>query len=226
MLNQNPYPLDLGYIAAELNRLAQKKDDSMKIIVQKAIKSSCTIIVVADNTKWTGSGYHVGNGYVITDSHVAPPELNNKPHELSVTFDGVNLIKAIVKKSIQDIDGALLYCSNMPKTIPFVKMANSDTVEIGDQVAVIGSPEGWHDTVTFGRVSNIEQDLGQFAPNPAWHNVIFIDADILEGSSGGMVVNEDGLVIGNVIGVTGKHAELGIGQRAIEPSNELLKLLS
>jgi S1-C subfamily serine protease len=217
----NYYPLDLGLVDAQMRRTAQMPGDNIKKIVQKAILSSCTIIVFVDNRKWTGSGYHIGNGYIITASHVAPPDLSSKPHELSVTFDGEHLMKATIVNSVQDVDGALLHCQTIPKDIPSVSFANSDTVEIGDIIAVVGSPEGWHDTVTFGRVSNVEQDLGNYAPNKAWHNVIFIDADILEGSSGSMVVNEAGLIIGNVIGVTGKHADLGIGQRAIEPSNRL-----
>lgn len=222
---QNPFSIDRGYIEAVLSRRAGKTDDSIKKAVHRALDSSCTIMIFADQTQWTGSGYHVGNGYVVTDSHVAPPELNSKPHSIDITFDGENLVKAKLVKSLTMYDAALLYCANMPKNAPFVELANSDTVEIGDQIAVIGAPEGWHDTVTFGRVSNIAQDLGELAPNPAWRNVFFIDADILEGNSGGMVVNEEGLVIGNVLGVAGKHADLGIGQRAVEPSNQLRKLL-
>jgi S1-C subfamily serine protease len=106
-----------------------------------------------------------------------------------------------------------------------VVLANSDLVEVGEQVAVLGAPEGWHDTATVGRVSNINQSLGSAAPSPAWNDVMFVDAKILQGVSGGMCVGTDGLVIGSVIGVTGILAEYGVGENVICPSNKIIKLL-
>ena len=99
------------------------------------------------------------------------------------------------------------------------------TVKVGDIISVIGSPEGWHDTATVGRVSNINQQLGVFAPTEAWNDIIFIDADILPGVSGGMVIGTDGKVIGSVMGIVGQQAEIGIGERAVCPSNKIIALL-
>jgi S1-C subfamily serine protease len=92
-------------------------------------------------------------------------------------------------------------------------------------VVVISAPEGFHDTATYGRVSNIHQTLGENAPSQAWQDIIFIDADILEGSSGGMVLGTDGLVYGIVMGVTGQHAEIGIGESSVSPSNKIKSLI-
>jgi S1-C subfamily serine protease len=94
-------------------------------------------------------------------------------------------------------------------------------LELGDIVVVIGSPEGFHDTATVGRVSNIHQTLGSQAPSKAWQDIIFIDADILEGSSGGMVLGLDGTVYGIVMGVTGQHSDIGVGENSISPSNKI-----
>ena len=105
-------------------------------------------------------------------------------------------------------------------------MGDSDTLEIGDLVIVISAPEGFHDTATFGRVSNTHMSLGENAPSAAWQDFIFIDADIMEGSSGGMVLGTDGLVYGLVMGVTGQHAESGLGENSISPSNKIKQLLS
>jgi len=104
-------------------------------------------------------------------------------------------------------------------------IGDSDTLEIGDIIAVIGSPEGFHDTATVGRVSNIHQSV-QDENLPAWQDIIFVDADILEGSSGGMVIGTDGLVYGLVMGVTGQHAEYGVGESSISPSNKIKQLFS
>ena len=97
---------------------------------------------------------------------------------------------------------------------------------MGDLIAVIGAPEGFHDTATVGRISNIHQSLGEQAPSPAWTDIIFIDADIAEGSSGGMVLDMNGRVVGIIMGVTGQHADVGIGENSVCPSNKIGKLLS
>jgi S1-C subfamily serine protease len=106
-----------------------------------------------------------------------------------------------------------------------LQFANSDGIEVGDIVAVIGSPEGFHDTATVGRVSNLHQSIND--PNmPAWNDVIFVDADILEGSSGGMVIGTDNLVVGTIMGVTGQHADIGVGENSVCPSNKITNMLS
>ena len=78
----------------------------------------------------------------------------------------------------------------------------------------------------FGRVSNIHQTLGQAAPSQAWRDIIFVDADILEGSSGGMVIGVDGKVYGIIMGVTGQHADIGLGENAVSPINKIKSILS
>ncbi len=67
--------------------------------------------------------------------------------------------------------------------------------------------------------------MGGQAPTPAWNDVTFVDAKILQGVSGGMCVGTDGLVIGSIIGVTGMLAEYGIGQNVICPSNKIINLI-
>ncbi len=207
-------------------RLAQEKfEDPIKKVIQDSLDASCTIMLRANNKTWTGSGFHVGDGLIVTAAHVAPEEMMSSPYEIAVTFDGVSLLPANIKISESDFDAAILYCPSAAK-IPAVVLANSSTVEVGDIISVIGSPEGWHDTATVGRVSNVAQQLGAFAPSQAWNDIIFIDADILPGASGGMVVGTDGKVIGLVMGVVGQQAEIGIGERAVCPSNKINVLLS
>lgn len=210
-------------------RLGQnKQDDPIKEIIQNSIAASCTVIVykgrqsMNDAMQWTGSGFHVGNGVVITAAHVAPADT---PLQVALSFDGANLYPATIIASEPKFDVALLHCPAIADNISSVKLADSDNAEVGDIIAVIASPEGWTDTATVGRISNVHQTLGDFAPSPAWNDIMFIDADILEGSSGGMVIGTDGLVYGAVMGVTGQHANMGIGQRAICPSNKIQNLL-
>lgn len=208
------------------SKKTEKVKDPIAQTISNSIEASCTIIVVSGGKQWTGSGFHVGHGLIATASHVVPPELMSQPNEITVTFDGKVPYKATVAISQPDFDAAIIFAPQIVNNVAHVSLGDSDTAEIGDIVAVIGSPEGWHDTATVGRITNVHQGLGPQAPSPAWNDILFIDADILEGASGGMVIATDGLVYGLVMGVTGQFAGIGIGEHAACPSNKIKALLS
>jgi S1-C subfamily serine protease len=202
-----------------------KVHDPIADIIQESITAACTIFVKSGRKNWTGSGFHLGKGYVATASHVVPPDLQGSGAEITMTFDGKNMFPAQLVATDPNIDAGIIYNPAIVQSIPAVKLADSNKAQIGDIIAVISSPEGWHDTATVGRISNLHQSMGQSAPTPAWNDIIFIDADILEGSSGGMVIGTDGFVYGSIMGVTGQRANIGIGERSICPSYKILKLL-
>ena len=203
---------------------AQKFEDPAKKIIQKGLQSSWTIYV-SDEKQWSGSGFHIGNGMIVTASHGVPTSLNPKA-KIDITFDQKEFYEAKVIVTQPQFDAAILSCPQIAELIPPLELADSDKVEVGDLIAIIGAPEGFHDTATVGRISNIHQTLGEQAPSPAWNDIIFVDADIAEGSSGGMVIDMNGRVVGIVMGVTGQHADFGIGENSVCPSNKIKKLLS
>ena len=180
--------------------------------------ASCSIYVKTRKKSWSGSGFHIGQGYVVTASHVAPPELKDTG-EINLTFDQQIMYSAKIFKTDPDIDVAILQIQGDYSNITSVALANSDKLELGETVAVLGAPEGWHDTVSVGRISNMHQSMGSSAPSPAWNDVMFVDAKILQGVSGGMCIATDGLVIGSVIGVTGQLAEYGVGENVNQDGN-------
>ena len=199
--------IDINYLDVLVKEAQStgKIEDPIKKIIKKGLQSSCSLYVRASGKEqWSGSGFHIGNGYIITAGHVVPNE------------------KQLTEINV---DCGIVYCKDIIDAIPFLSLGDSDTLEIGDIIAVIGSPEGFHDTATVGRVSNIHQSV-QDENLPAWQDIIFVDADILEGSSGGMVIGTDGLVYGLVMGVTGQHAEYGVGESSISPSNKIKQLFS
>jgi S1-C subfamily serine protease len=204
--------------------MPKKVSDKIQEVIQVAIPASCSIYVKTRKKSWSGSGFHIGNGYVVTASHVAPPEIQDSG-EINLTFDQQIMYSAKIFKSDPNIDAAILQIQGDYSTIAAVALANSDNLELGETVAVLGAPEGWHDTVSVGRISNMHQSMGSSAPSPAWNDVIFVDAKILQGVSGGMCITTDGLVIGSVIGVTGTLANLGIGENVICPANKILDLI-
>jgi S1-C subfamily serine protease len=198
-------------------------DDPVKKTIRTGLGSSCTIYVRSGKKNWSGSGFYVGNNIVITAGHVVPNDQNLT--EIMCTFDGNKYIRATFVTSDSNIDSGAVRLEYSPTGIEPLKFGNSDILEVGDIVAVISAPEGFHDTATVGRVSNIHQSIAD-QNMPAWNDIIFIDADILEGSSGGMVIGIDNLVYGTIMGVTGQHADIGIGESSVCPSNKIQNMLS
>lgn len=219
------FKLDVNYLDSLIrtSQSTEKLEDPIKKTIQLGLQASCSIYVRSGKKNWSGSGFHIGNNIIITAGHVVPTD--ETLTEILITFDNKNFIPATFLSSDPTIDSGAVRAERIPANIPSLQFANSDTVEVGDIVSVIGSPEGFHDTATVGRVSNLHQSINDINL-PAWTDVIFVDADILEGSSGGMVIGTDNLVIGTVMGVTGQHADIGVGENTVCPANKIVNMLS
>jgi serine protease Do len=220
------FSLDLNLVdlLIKTSQNSEKIDDPVKQVIQLGLQSSCSLYVRASGKEQrSGSGFHIGNGYIITAGHVVPNE--KQLTEINVTFDNQTFYSGEKIASDENIDSGIVYCKDIIDVIPFLSLGDSDTLEIGDIIAVIGSQEGFHDTATVGRVSNLHQSIND-VNMPAWNDIIFVDADILEGSSGGMVIGTDNLVYGTIMGVTGQHADIGVGENAVCPSNKITNMLS
>jgi len=219
------FKLDVNYLDSLIrtSQSTEKLEDPIKKTIQLGLQASCSIYVRSGKKNWSGSGFHIGNNIIITAGHVVPTD--ETLTEILITFDNKNFIPATFLISDPSIDSGAVRAERIPSNIPSLQFANSDTVEVGDIVSIIGSPEGFHDTATVGRVSNIHQSINDLNM-PAWNNILFVDADILEGSSGGMVIGTDNLVYGTIMGVTGQHADIGVGENAVCPSNKITNMLS
>lgn len=125
----------------------------------------------------TEDGYIITNEHVIQDADAITVTLNNQ-----LQFDGV-LIGA---DPISDI--ALIKIE--AEGLPFLALADSDSIELGEWVAAIGSPFGLQSTVTFGIISSLKKDKFQ---EP---DTLQVNLSINPGNSGGPLLNLDGEVIG------------------------------
>ena len=139
-----------------------------------------------------GSGVIVdGKGIIITNAHVVENadrirvKLMNDPE--TVTYD------ATVIGTDKETDLAVIKIDTKGKTLPFAKMGNSDSMQVGDWVLAIGSPFGLEETVTAGIVSARGRNI---VPQRQFQSFIQTDAAINPGNSGGPLVNMNGEVIG------------------------------
>ncbi len=133
---------------------------------------------------YIGSGFLITeNGYIVTNEHVVKDAdsiiitLSNQ-----LQFDGI----IVGVDPISDI--ALIKIE--AEGLPFLTLADSDTVELGEWVAAIGSPFGLQSTVTFGIISSLKKDMLQ---EP---DTLQVNLSINPGNSGGPLLNLDGEVVG------------------------------
>ena len=210
----NPEAVMIG-----MAKMSQRKLDPIGEAIRACEPAACIINVTQDQKSWTGSGFLVEGNYIITAEHVLPRPEGGQPM-VQISFDGETAIPVNVISGDSDVDVGLLHC---PYELPIRPMtiANEPVVE-GDIIAVIGAPEGWPNVVTVGRIAGTEMTPPQ-PPDPSWQDMLFVDANILEGSSGSMVVDVLGHVVGMVMGLIGKKVEEhGTGQNAVVPAHRIM----
>jgi serine protease Do len=138
-----------------------------------------------------GSGIIVSpNGYIITNFHVV-----DKADRIRVSLMGESAAVSYPAKVIgtdRETDIAVLKIE-VNRPLPFAKLGNSDSMQVGDWVLAIGSPFGLKSTVTAGIISAKGRNI---VPFRQFQSFIQTDAAINPGNSGGPLVDMDGEVIG------------------------------
>jgi S1-C subfamily serine protease len=138
-----------------------------------------------------GSGFIISkDGLILTNSHVVA----GSKHIVVTLDNGAKVVgKLIGADPILDL--AVLKIPAPPEGLPLISFGDSNAIQVGEQVLVIGNPLGLEQTLTLGIISGInrilpESLLGLMLP------FIQTDAAISPGNSGGPLVNRYGEVIG------------------------------
>jgi len=170
----------------------------------------------------TGSGFIVDkNGYIMTNLHVVSDATTIK---VRLTGDRTEY-KAKLIGSDPELDIAVIKI-DVGRPLQPVKVANSDSVQVGDWAIAIGAPFGLETTVTAGIVSALGRDL---STPQQFQRFIQTDAAINPGNSGGPLVNIKGEVIGvNTMIATSSGGYEGIGfalpiNTAVKSYNQIIR---
>jgi serine protease Do len=149
-----------------------------------------------------GSGFIVSSdGYILTNNHVV-----NEAEKVEVELTDGRQLTAEIKGTEPESDVAVIKID--AENLPYLELANSDTLEVGEWVLAIGNPLGLSHTVTAGIVSAKGRAGFGLAK---LENFIQTDAAINFGNSGGPLINLDGKVVGMNTAIAGSTGNIGIG---------------
>lgn len=140
-----------------------------------------------------GSGVLISNdGKVLTAAHVV-----QTADAAFVQFaDGQGSIARVIASDVR-ADVALLQLQQPPKNISPAALGDSDKVEVGDQIFVIGAPYGISQTLTAGHVSG-RRRLDKDGEAQPYLEFLQTDAAVNGGNSGSPMFDMNGQVVGIV----------------------------
>ncbi len=135
-----------------------------------------------------GSGFLISaDGYIMTNNHVV-----GDADKITVQFQDGREFEAELVGADPPTDVALIRI-DAREELPFIKLGDSDRLEVGDWVLAFGNPFGLSHTMTAGIVSaKGRSGIGL----TDYENFIQTDAAINPGNSGGPLVNLDGEAVG------------------------------
>ena len=157
-----------------------------------------------------GSGFVIDKaGYIVTNYHVI-----GDAKDVHVSFSNSDSMSAEVIGKDPATDVALLKVRASSRALKALDLGDSDSIQVGDQVAAIGNPLGYDRSITLGIVSALHRSLTSPEGTPI-DRVIQTDAALNHGNSGGPLLNAEGQVVGvgSAIstGDTGAQGNIGIG---------------
>ncbi|MEO7144014.1 MAG: trypsin-like peptidase domain-containing protein [Bryobacteraceae bacterium] len=152
-----------------------------------------------------GSGFVIdANGKILTNYHVI-----SGSSQVEVTLSDHSKYKAAILVRDPQDDLALVQITPRKK-LPFLRLDDSDALQVGQKVLAIGNPFGLSGTLTTGVVSSVGRTIrGENGQD--LEGMIQTDAAINSGNSGGPLLDSLGNVIGINTAILGEGGNIGIG---------------
>jgi S1-C subfamily serine protease len=156
-------------------------------------------------TRALGSGFLISaDGRILTNNHVI-----SGSSKIEVRFSDGSRYTAKVLVADRADDLALIQI-DPKKKLPFLKLGDSDALQVGQKVLAIGNPFGFSGTLTTGVVSSLGREIRN--ENSTLEGLVQTDAAINEGNSGGPLLDSQGNVIGiNTAILAPSGGNIGIG---------------
>ena len=151
-----------------------------------------------------GSGFIIASdGYILTNNHLV-----GDAEKVVIELADGRKFTATAKDIKADPDTDVAVVKIDAEDLPYLELADSDALEVGEWVLAIGNPLSLSHTVTAGIVSAKGRSGFRLA---TFENFIQTDAAINFGNSGGPLINLDGKVVGINTAIAGATGNIGIG---------------
>ena len=152
-----------------------------------------SVVLIRTEKGALGSGTVVnGTGLILTSNHVVDDD-----SDITVTFSDGTRSTAQIADADPSIDIATLQPASLPEVV--IPAVLGGGVTVGSDVVAIGHPLGFTFSTTSGIVSGLDRtantDAGKF------EGLIQFDAAVNPGSSGGPLLDAQGLVVGVVMSI-------------------------
>jgi S1-C subfamily serine protease len=195
-----------AFASAQELRDTFRRVKSSVVIVRTGGDQSASIAGQADDGG-VGSGVLISkDGKILTAAHVVQ---GGQP--ITIEFTDGQRLKAQIVESSTSADLALLQVDRVPEAAVAAKLGDSDVVETGDDIFVVGAPYGLSNTLTVGRVSARRPDEAR-GGILSTNEFLQTDAPVNPGNSGSPVFNKAGEVVGIVSSVMSDSDEFhGVG---------------
>jgi len=179
-----------GIHGQQLREAFRKIHQSVVIVRTKQVdlSSSSNAISIIDGL---GSGVLISaDGKILTAAHVVQTS-----DVASVEFpDGQEVIARVIGTDVRS-DVALLQLKEVPSGIAPATLGDSNKLEVGDEIFVVGAPYGISQTLTAGHLSG-RHWLNKNDASATAVEFLQTDAAVNGGSSGSPVFNLNGDVVG------------------------------
>jgi S1-C subfamily serine protease len=143
-----------------------------------------------------GSGVLISSdGKILTAAHLV-----EAADATLVEFSDGELIPARVLGAVHNADVALLQLSHPPANVVVAPLGDSDKMDVGDEVFVVGAPYGLSYTLTAGHISGRHAADNRVSDTTS-REFLQTDAAINQGNSGGPMFNMNGEVIGIITSI-------------------------
>ena len=193
-------------------------DETNNIEIYKAAKESVVYITSTvyqrdfffgvQAVQGLGSGFLINaDGQILTNFHVIS---GSSDVEVTMPPDQ-SRYKAKVLMRDRGHDLALIQIEPKKKLASFLRLGDSDGLQVGQKVLAIGNPFGLAGTLTTGIVSSLHRKI-QSEDRSDLEDMIQTDAAINSGNSGGPLLDSQGNVIGINTAIYGPNGgSVGIG---------------
>jgi 2-alkenal reductase len=204
----NPALVDLAGVTALENHMMQLYAQSAPAVI--AIEAAFThppiegVDLPSEMFVSQGSGFiYDDQGHIVTNAHVV-----SSANTYRIRIDEQRVLSATVIGRNSAYDVAVLRLDEYIDIAPLTLSQRS--AQPGMWVMAIGNPFGLRDSVSVGIVSGIARDLsGQYG---IMNDIIQVDAAVNPGSSGGVILDSTGAVLGLVTAIqSGNGSFSGIG---------------